>query len=135
MKILERAKEWARAMGSGPACYFCGRSETGKLGNVVCWFGDVLMCRRCLDEPMSLVALDMLYWAEHPEEVPPCRQCGRLVAYYQLAPLHGWYLCEGCASDGDVVLYWNRIHRRMAERRLAAHRLGDKKLERGERTP
>jgi len=135
MEILERAKEWARALAPGRRCHFCGQHETGKLGSVVCRFGKVLMCRSCLSQPMALVALDMLYWAEHPEEVPPCRQCGRAVVRRELAPLHGWYFCTECAVDGDVVLYWDRVHRRMTERRLAAHRLGNKKLERGERTP
>jgi hypothetical protein len=135
MRILERAKEWARAKWSGPTCYFCGQHETGKLGSALCQFEDVLMCRRCLSGPMSLVALDMLYWAKHPDEAPPCRHCGRVVAYQELWPLHDWYFCAECAFDGDVVLYWNRVHRRMMERRWAAHRLEVKKLGLGVWTP
>lgn len=135
MKILEKVKEWTRAMGSGPACDFCGRYETGKLGNVLFQFGDVLICRDCLRQPMGMLGLDMLYWDDHPEEVPPCRHCGKIVSSCQLNPLHNWYFCDECTRDFDVTLQWNRVHRRMMERRLAAHRLELKRFRQGAGTP
>jgi hypothetical protein len=72
---------------------------------------------------MGLVALDMLYWVDHPEEVPPCKHCGKVVSLMELNPLHGWYFCNECACDFDVTRYWNRVHRRRMERRWAAHAL------------
>jgi hypothetical protein len=128
VKILNRVVEWMHSKWSGPTCYFCGARESEESPNFTCAYEDVLVCRRCLSQPMALYALDMLYWAEHPETVPPCRHCGKVVPREQLSPnvLPDWYFCHACDSNDDVILYWKRIRRRMMERRLAANGLGRK---------
>jgi len=135
MKILDRWKGWFRSRGLGLACDFCREPETGKLANTLFEFEDVLICRHCMSQPMCLMAMDMFYWAEHPEEVPPCRHCGMVVSYYELEPLFGWYLCGACSLDDEVILYWKRVYRRLMERRSAAIRLELKKLGLGAGTP
>jgi hypothetical protein len=119
MKILELAREWVHSWLPGPACDFCDRwaSEESKL--TLFHHDDLLICTECFCRPSTIWALDIMYWDEHPEAIPPCHHCRKLVPPEQLVQdvRMDWYFCYGCAYDSNVILYWKRIYRRMWERR------------------
>jgi hypothetical protein len=119
VKILERAKEWVRSRWPGPACYFCDAKESEESKLVLFHYDDLLICPDCLRNPTTFWALDCMYWDEHPEETPPCQHCRKVVTTDQLAQAvrTDWYFCVDCMCESDVMLYWNRIHRRILERR------------------
>jgi hypothetical protein len=119
MKIMEWVKEWVRSWPPRPACYFCAAKESDELRLVLCQYDDLLVCSNCLHCSTTFWALDSIYWDKHPEEIPPCKHCRKVVPPDQLVQdvRPDWYFCMGCAYDSDVILYWKRIYRRMWERR------------------
>ena len=70
---------------------------------------------------MASYALDQLWWDRVPEDVPPCRHCGKYVSPKELVPAVkvnwlNWYFCTACASDAEILRNWERIRNDMTER-------------------
>lgn len=119
MKILDTVKEWIHPRQPGPTCFACGVTEVEDPRTCLRQFEDVLACHVCLCEPMTFHALNRKYWQEHPETVPPCLNCGKVVPPDQLHLVGdgNWYFCTRCAIDGNVVLHWARLLTMFGERR------------------
>jgi len=125
MKILEWIKEWMESRPS-KICYFCHarESEDSRLALFHC--RDLLVCSDCIRLPHCCWALDSMLWDEYPEEIPACKHCHKVVPPDQLEPVVTleWYFCAGCATNSDIIRYWERINRRLRQRR--ARELGVK---------
>jgi len=136
MKMLEWAREWIRSKPSGPTCV--PDAEDGS-GLRLLMIEDVVEFWRRCDQPIGDPVMDLLYWQDHPDEVPPCKHCGSVVCAPDLQPIKDvrpdWYFCDYCAADRNAYFFWSRIERKLKERSLAADRLGKKRLERDTRTP
>ena len=119
MKILDWIKVWLGSWGPGPACYFCGAHESDDSKPDLYRIEHVSICRTCLLQPMGFMALESLHWQNVPWTVPGCMNCLMSVPQEQLEPAvrRGWYFCGQCASDREVRRYWERVSRKMWERR------------------
>jgi hypothetical protein len=124
VKIVDRAIGWARSRLAGRICYFCGVYESYDSNTQMSGYEEVLVCHRCLHQPMGYCLLDQMYWEEHPEKKPLCKHCRRDVYASCLWPMPSvrddWYFCTDCVEDQDVNRYWRRIQRRLWERRQEA---------------
>lgn len=118
MKILDWAIGWVRSLRPGLICFYCGKHESEDPTHAMLHYKDVLVCRKCLNQPMASYALDMMYWHYQPEKIPPCKHCRKVVPAAALDPVarDDWYFCVDCASNDNVRLYWERTRRRMWER-------------------
>jgi hypothetical protein len=117
VKILERAIGWMRSLGAGGICYFCGVHEREILPELLHEDGDVLICTRCLHQPMAIYALDLRYWMKHPEQVPPCKHCGKVVPMESLEPAvcQDWYFCTACVSNPKILRWYRQLRGSMGK--------------------
>jgi len=134
MKILEWVKDWIESRPSVRICHFCHARESEDSKLALFHRKDLLVCIDCLRLPNSFWALDSMLWDEYPDEIPACKHCHKVVPPDQLEPAVTleWYFCQGCASSREIFLYWNRINRRLFERR--AKDLGVKLVQVGGRS-
>jgi len=117
MKTLDRMMRWIR-MRTKTLCHFCGE-EVREIDRYVLFeqIMGVAVCGRCFDQPMARYALDRIWWSKIPEDVPPCRHCGKGVAPEDLVPevRENWYFCTACASDSAILRQWEHISNDMEE--------------------
>jgi Zn finger protein HypA/HybF involved in hydrogenase expression len=75
----------------------------------------VEVCTRCERKPEVFRRLDLEYWGEHPDRVPSCKHCGKSVSPKQLEHvLDDWYLCPDCASNREVLRYFDELRLHMS---------------------
>jgi hypothetical protein len=119
MKIMEGIKEWMLSNRSGHDCFFCGTRQSEDANTVLYDYKDVLVCRRCLCVTKTSSDLAQTYWAHFPEKMPACMNCRQLPPEGDLWVAIGpeWHFCTDCLDHDDVKAHWQRVCRKLYERR------------------
>ena len=90
-------------------CHVCGF-------RIMREYRGVEVCTGCERKPEVFRCLDLEYWREHPDRVPPCKHCGKAVPPEQLEHVlcDDWYLCPACASNREVLRYYDELRLEMS---------------------
>lgn len=93
------------------SCWCCGKFECELMPTVLHTYRDEDVCHDCWLNPSNFDRLDARYWREHPDLVPPCIHCGKVVPQELLrsAVCIDWYFCAECRSDQEVLRHFDKL--------------------------